>query len=202
MKSRYTTLLVIVAATAVLSQKPSYADDRQGGGIPLVVGQFSFSAQGNVGICLNPGTSTVESCGASGVVVISTIGTDNGAVTWDDAGNSCASYTNVQSALPLGGSPPAVTATAHLVTKLADYDSTTGTGNNLFTTYIGGTCNGATFDSRGATVFSTGSEHFVVSDGGNRLDFVLTTLTNSTHSIGGFSFTGTELKQTSPQRFQ
>lgn len=198
MKARYAILLVIVAAfAAVLSQKPSYAEDRQKGKIPLVVGQFSFVAQGNVAICLNPATSTPESCRTSGVRVISAMGTDYGAVTWDNEGRSCASYTNVQSALPIGASPPSVTPNSHIVTELTDYDPTTGTGDNNFTVYVGGKCNGATFDSSGATEFSTGTEHFVVSDGGNRVDFILTTLTNSTDSIGGFSFVGTELKQTS-----
>ena len=198
MKARYATLLVIVATFAAVLT--SNAADLQRGGIPLVVGQFSFSGQGNVGICLDPVTSTLKSCSTSGVLVISAMGTDNGAVTWDNEGHSCASYTNVQSALPVGASPPSVTPNFTLVTKLVDYDPTTGTGDNAFTTYVGGTCNGATFDSSGATEFSTGTEHFVVSDGGNRLDFVLKTLTNSTHSIGGFSFAGTELKQTSQHR--
>jgi hypothetical protein len=154
MKARYAApSLIVVALAAVLSQKPSYADNRQEGRIPLVVGQFAFTAQGNVGICLNPADRTLESCTIGGVLVIPTMGTDNGVVTWDNEGHSCASYTNVQSALPVSASPPSVTPNSHLVTELMDYDSTAGTGDNAFTTYIGGACNGATFDSSGATVF-------------------------------------------------
>ena len=44
------------------------------------------------------------------------------------------------------------------MTKLVHYDSTTGTGDNAFTTYVGGTCIGATFDGSGATEFSTGTD--------------------------------------------
>ena len=171
MKARCATLLLIVATFAAIPTSRA-----QQGGIPLVVGQFSFNAQGNVGLCLDPATSNLESCSTSGVLVISAMGTDLGAVTWDND-HSCASYTNVQSLLPLGASPPMVTSNFHLVTQVVHYDPTTGTGDNIFTTYTGGTCNGATFNSMGATEFSTGTEHFVVSDGGNRLDFVLKTLT-------------------------
>jgi hypothetical protein len=202
MKALYAIPLVIVATFAAVLT--SNAGDSQRGGIPLVVGQFSFNAQGTVGLCFSS-TFTLEPCLTSDVNVVSAMGTDNGAVTWDND-HSCASYTNVQSLLPLGASPPSVTPNFTLVTKLVDYDPTTGTGDNSFTTYVGGKCNGATFDSSGpppATEFSTGTEHFVVSDGGKRLDFVLKTLmvppgaAPSTNSIGGFSFTGTELKQTS-----
>ncbi|HKN30926.1 MAG TPA: hypothetical protein VJY34_24865 [Roseiarcus sp.] len=204
MKARYATLLVIVATFAAVLT--SNAADSQRGGIPLVVGQFSFNAQGTVGLCFfDPSTFTLEPCLTSGVLVVSAMGTDNGAVTWDND-HSCASYTNVQSLLPLGASPPMVTPNFTLVTTLVDYDPRTGTGDNTFTTYVGGKCNGATFDKSGpprAKEFSTGTEHFVVSGGGNRLDFVLKTLmvppdaAPSTNQIGSFSFTGTELKQTS-----
>jgi hypothetical protein len=194
MKACYATLLVSVATFAAVPT--SNAADSQHGGIPLVVGQFSFNAQGNVGLCTD-GHGNFESCTASSVVV-SAMGTDNGAVTWDNEGHSCASYTNVQTFLPLGTSPPFVTPNFTLVTRVVDYNPTNGTGDNQFTTYIGGTCNGATFNGMGASEYSTGTEHFVVSEGGNRLDFVLKTLTAvPVDSIGGFSFAGTELKQTS-----
>ncbi len=178
MKARYATLLdatllVIVATFAgVLT---SNAADSQQGGIPLVVGQFSFNAQGTVGLCFEPNSINLELCSTPtppGVNVISAMGTDNGAVTWAD-GHSCASYTNVQSLLPLGPSAQPSGKFTLVTTLLHAYDPTTGTGENSFVTYYGGKCNGAIFDGATATVFSTGTEHFVVSDGGNRLDFVL-----------------------------
>ena len=89
-----------------------------------------------------------------------------------------------------------------VVTTLPVYDPMTGTGDLAFTEYLGGTCHGATFDSSGAQEFSTGTEHFVVSEGGRRRDYVTTSFvvppdSPSTNTVGGLSFTGTELKQTS-----
>jgi hypothetical protein len=75
------------------------------------------------------------------------------------------------------------------------YDPTTGTGDGSFTNYFGGTCHGATFDSTGATAVATGTYHFVASKGGKQIDAVVTSLTNSVGSFGGFSITATVLRQ-------
>jgi type VI protein secretion system component Hcp len=114
----------------------------------------------------------------------------------DEEGNSCSNVTEVGSDLPVDASPPTVTANEHTVGKQLNYDSTTETGDISFTTYAGGTCNGATFDSTGANEISSGSLHFVITDDGKRVDFLVTTLTNSTGSIGDFSLSGTNLRQT------
>ena len=54
---------------------------------------------------------------------------------------------------------------------------------------------GASFDKSGATVVSTGSVHFIVSQAGQRIDVVTTGLTNSAGSIGTYSLTNVLLKQ-------
>ena len=64
-----------------------------------------------------------------------------------------------------------------------------------FIAYSGGSCNGASFDSIGATKFSTGTDHFVVSEQGKRVDFQLITLTNPADSVGGFSLSGVNRAQ-------
>jgi hypothetical protein len=79
---------------------------------------------------------------------------------------------------------------------LLDYDSTTGAGDVSSIYYTGGKCIGATFDSTGATEIATSSSHFVVTDGGNRIDHVITALdTVPTASIGAFSLSVIELRQ-------
>jgi hypothetical protein len=122
----------------------------------------------------------------------------NGAATIDKAGNSCASGTEVDSDLPVDASRPFVTANEHVAGKVLHYDSTTGTGDGSFTSYIGGTCHGATFDSTGATELSRGKDHFSVTEHGERIDFLFTKLTNSITSIGDFSLSGIALSQTRP----
>ena len=60
------------------------------------------------------------------------------------------------------------------VGKSLDYDRNIGTGDASFTTYVGSKCNGAEFDSTGATVIATGNTHFVASDNGKRIEGVVT----------------------------
>jgi len=203
MKTRYAVLLVMLAVSAaVLSQKAIAGKGASGGqdgtgGIPLPFGQSSQTLQGSVAICLNSTTFAEESCSTTGAAVFPTSVLTNGVITGDAAGNSCAAVTEVDSDLPVDPSPPIVTANEHSAGKLLNYDSTTGTGDASFTSYIGGTCNGATFDSTGATKLSSGTVHFVVTDNGKRVDFLITALTNPAGSLGDFSLSGTNLRQTS-----
>ena len=196
MKARYAVLLVMLAAfAAVLSQKAIAGK----GGIPFPAGQFSTTSQGSFAACVNPTTFALESCSTSGVLVFPTSDLQNGMTTFDASGHGCATFTEIQSDLPPDAFPPFVT-NEHSVSKLLNYDSMTGTGNGSFTGYTGGACLGATFDSTGATEVSRGTVHFVVTDDdGKRIDFLVTNLTNSTGSIGTFSLSGTDLRQTRPQ---
>jgi len=103
---------------------------------------------------------------------------------------SCSTLTQTISNLPVDVSPPLVQV-VHTVTTIMSYDPVTGTGEASFTSYSGGQCNGASFDSTGVTVLSTGTEHFAASDRGKRIDFVLTSLSSPEGSIGDFSLSGT-----------
>jgi hypothetical protein len=201
MKTRYAVLVMLAVFAAVLSQKAiagKGASSSSGDhGIPLPAAQFSSTVQGSFAICLNPTTFAQESCSTSGVLAIPLSYLATGASTQDNEGNSCGTFTQVVSDLPVDASPPTVTANTHVTGKLLNYDSTIGAGDTSFTAYTGGTCNGVTFDSTGATVVSNGTSHFVVTDDGKRIDFLFTTLINSTSSIGDFSLSGTDLRQTS-----
>jgi hypothetical protein len=168
----WATLGIILAGFAAIASQNAIADGEQQG-IPLPTGPYSSTLQGSLAICLNPRTFTEESCSTSGVLVVPLSVLDNGAITEDTQGNNCATLTEVDSNLPVDASPPTVTPNEHVVGKVLDYDSATGTGDGSFTTYIGGTCNGATFDSTGATQISSGTDHFVVTDRGKRIDFIL-----------------------------
>jgi hypothetical protein len=196
MKARSVVLLVMLAAFALIFSQKAIAGKGNGGqGIPIPSGQFSSTAQGSFAVCLNPTTFVEESCSTSGALVAPLTLLDNGVVTGDGSGNSCEAFTEVDTDFPPDASPPTVTTNEHSVSKELDYDSTTGTGDGSFTSYTGGSCNGASFDSTGATELSSGTFHFVVSRDGSRIDFLITKLTNPTSSLGDFGLSGTDLKQ-------
>jgi len=195
MKARYAVLLVMLAAfAAVLSQKAIAGK----GGIPFPAGQFSTTLQGSFAICLDSTTFAGESCSTSGVLVFPQSTLQNGVITFDASGNSCSTSTAVNSNLPVDAFLQPVT-NQNSVNKVLNYDSMTGTGDASFTSYTGGACHGATFDSTGATEVSSGTVHFVATDDGKRFDFLITKLTDSIGSIGSFSLSGTDLRQTRPE---
>lgn len=198
MKARYAALLVMLVGFAViLGQKAIPANGAGNEGIPIPSGNFSSTDHGFLAICENPITSAFESCNTNNVVVVSFNAMDNVAGTIDSNGNQCLTGTGTVVSLPLGVSPPFVMAKESIVGKVLDYDSTTGTGDSSFTAYYpGGECHGATFDSTGATEVIGATFHFVVTDGGNRVDWVLTTTTYPVGVFGGFYFTGAYLRQT------
>jgi hypothetical protein len=92
-------------------------------------------------------------------------------------------------------SPPFVSSNDHSVGKLLDYNPHTGSGDAAFIGYSGGHCHGAFFDKTGATKVSSGTVHFTVSENGNRLDSVVTKLTDPLDGIGDFSLYGVNRAQ-------
>jgi hypothetical protein len=162
---------------------------------PLPFGQFSVTSQGSLAVCINPGTFTEESCSTAGALVVPLTELYTGVTAVDREGTSCVTFTTTDSTFPVGATPPTVISNAHCVGKVVNYDSTIGAGDGSYTVFIGGKCNGATFDSTGATPTKTGTFHFAVSDGGNRSDFLVTSLTDPLGGIAGFSFSGTYLRQ-------
>lgn len=174
MKTRRTTLLSALAiGVAVGSQAMA-------GGIPVPVGHFSLTSQG-----------TEASCSGSSCVVLGII--EAGAMTRDAAGHACGAHVAVVNTVPPSSSPPTVVPSITTVVNVTHYDPNTGTGDASLNEYVGGSCNGAIFNSTGATQVVTGTLHFTVSDAGKRIDSVVTAL--SIPGLGGFSITFTELQQ-------
>ena len=94
--------------------------------------------------------------------------------------------------------PPLVNPVRTEAITIASYDPATGMGDFNGTQYSGVECNGSTFNGNGATVIATSTEHFVASDGGKRIDTVLTSIVlpvGSGNAIGGFSLSCTSLRQ-------
>jgi len=111
-------------------------------GIPLPAGQFSVTLQGYLASCVNSGGAP-EPCNASGAVVVPLSLLEAGTLTRNPAGNACSPHTAVASTFPVGAAPPNVVEENTVIT-LIDYDPMTGTGDESFTGYLGGACNGAT----------------------------------------------------------
>ncbi|MGA8223078.1 MAG: hypothetical protein WB780_15625 [Candidatus Acidiferrales bacterium] len=163
--------------------------------IPLPHGHFSVNSQGSLAVCRNPGTFAEESCSTPGALVVPLTELYNGVTAVDKEGTSCVSFALVATNFPPNALPSNVIANAHCVGKTLDYDPTIGAGDGTYTVFSGGTCNGSVFDSTGATEILSGGFHFAVSEGGNRSDFVITSLTDPLGGIGGASFSGTYLRQ-------
>jgi len=187
---------MLAGFAVIVGQKAIAAKGGGKEGIPLRSGQFSDTGQGSIAVCLNPSSFAEESCSTEGVLVFPLSFPINGALTMDNTGNNCRTFTEVDSALPLNASPPSVEANEHSVGKVLNYDSTTGTGDSSFTAYIGGKCIGATFNSTGTTEAASGTFHFVVTDAGNRIDLLPTTITDPAGGLGDFSYSETYLRQT------
>ena len=112
---------------------------------------------------------------SSGALVIPITAVLNGVSAFDRSSNGCTAVTEVDSNLPVDASPSRVTTNENMVTTPLNYDPTTGTGDFSLTGYTGGKCNGAAFDSTGATEISSGTSHAVVSEGGDRVEIIIVT---------------------------
>jgi hypothetical protein len=111
----------------------------------------------------------------------------------DASGNVCATVTTTEG-FPFAKVPPNVSA-YHSVGKVTGYRPGLATGDISFTEYSGGTCVGAIFNSSGATMIASGTTHFTGSNGGNRVDAVVTTFIDSIGSVGAFNILNTALRQ-------
>jgi hypothetical protein len=182
--------LVLAGIAGVLGARPSLA-----GSIPLPKGQFATTVSGSLAICLTPDGSAEEACNTGGGLVIPVTVLIKGVSAIDQSGNSCASTVETDAGFPVNATTPIFTPNEHAAGTVTTYDSSTGTGDLSFSGYIGGSCNGATFDSTGARKVSSGTHHFVVSEQGKRIDVRLTTLTNRNNAIGDFSLSGVNRAQ-------
>ncbi len=192
------SVLWVTLAVALAAGPKAMAGGQGGGqGISLPVGQFSVTLQGYAASCATSG-GVPEPCNTSGVVAVPLSVLDYGTLTRDGAGNACSAHIAVLATFPVGAAPASVIQdyTSITVTK---YDPKTGTGDESWISYVGGACRGATFNSSGATQITSGTFHFVVTDNGNRIDSLFTSVVGTEGGrlpfVGGVSGTTTELRQ-------
>jgi hypothetical protein len=151
-----------------------------GSPIALPSGNFSFAAEGTEATC------ATGSCPVINIIEI-------GSSVRDKSGNACGTHTAVVNTVPPAGTPTVASITH--VMQVINYDPSTGTGDLSLTEYFGGSCNGAAFNSSsGGTQVVTGTLHFVVSNGGNRIDSIVTLL-HVAGGAGGYSLKFKEMRQ-------
>ena len=186
---------VLVMSQSLMKVAAGDAGDDEGVPLKALAGKYSDTAQGTFALCVDPTNNFAQiSCADKKAKAFPLTTVQVGNETDDAKGNSCETYSETDSDLPPDFTPPFV-AVFHSVGTVKSFDRSTGAGDGSFTSYSGGKCEGASFDSSGATVSATGTFHFVVGNHGRRVDFLLTSLTNPAGAIGDFSFSGTNLRQ-------
>jgi hypothetical protein len=193
MKKVFLILLASFALVTIHGFSTASADG--GAGIPLskLAGKLAQTFQGSITVCFKPDFSGTENCSAADAKPVSGNYVQVGQVNQDKDGNSCSTITIT---LGFPGSPfPPLVSIEQGVGKVTNYDSGTGSGDDSAITYTGGKCIGSKLNSTGATVASSGTDHFVASANGDRVDFVTTTATDPLGDIGAFNLTGFNLKQ-------
>jgi hypothetical protein len=195
MKAHHLMLLVTFGAFVMVGGQKATAGGK--GNTPLPTGQFSSGITGTLAICVNPTTFANEPCSTAGALAIPLTVTGTGYTTRDETGG-CHTRTEMFSPLPPNAMAPTIDSTLHIPFKITNYDPTTGVGDLSFIGYDGGKCvGGSSFDSNGATEAFTGTEHFAVSQGGTRIDGIITSLTGAVNSsqYGSFILNQVDLKE-------
>lgn len=166
-------LFVVTVGLAVAMLGGVRRDAALAGGVPLsqLAGTFSFRNTGFVSICFSQ-TSGFD-CSATDVQAFEQDFAAVGTLTRDKEGDYCGSVNQLVGAH--GGDPtPTTPIVVFFAGHATAYDPATGTGDSSDTIYTGGHCDRANFVSTGATATNTETEHFAASEGGNRIDTVIT----------------------------
>jgi hypothetical protein len=187
--------LVSTASLALLAMvlmlHPSASAD---GSLAALQGSYSVTGQGSFSACLLPPSYSEVPCGTSGALPFPFTYAGTGQVTVSPSGSACSTSTAVAANLPPGAPPPLV-AVVREVLMVNDYDATTETGDISSKAYIGGKCNGAAFDSTGATLYNSFTYHFAITENGRRWDLGVTNWTDPQGGIAQFVATDTLLRQ-------
>jgi hypothetical protein len=182
MKARIVVLLVMMAALAsqnALAQTVKY----------------SIVVTGTQAYCYNAAFTAQIACTNPAAVAVPVTELQVGYGT-KNAQGGCEIRVESVAALPPIAYPPPTPGNTTVVKQVTDYDPSTGSGDYSITNYTGGSCNGVNFNSSGSTLISTATAHFQDSENGNRRDYMDTTLTNPTNSIGSFTIQAVELALT------
>jgi hypothetical protein len=159
-------------------------------GIPLssLAGSFAGEGNSNYGVCFNKNFTAVQSCSKTPLAqIVPFVDNATSQGTGNTKGSSCTEVVDTSAPL-FPGPQPAGVNNYIAVGVTTSYNPATGSGEFSFKFYFAGpgvTCKGATFvNTAKAPVFFTTTDHFVVSEKGNRLDAVTLTI----HTISPVDF--------------
>ena len=181
-------LLLFMAAMACgpVGISPPQAND---GAVTLAsfAGKFMSKGSGSYTLCFRANLSALVDCTSSPHQEVPFNMTAVAHNIRDAAGNSCG-----VTALTLTPTEPRVFGsyftrlnfTSTAVSTTTSFDPTTGSGSDNVSQYHGGRCVGAAFDSTGAILTGTGTQSFMVSDSGNRIDAIVTSFSLVTSPFG------------------
>jgi hypothetical protein len=166
-----------------------------GGGVTLagLAGKFKTTGSGFYTVCFNESFTTVVDCASSPHEEVRFNATAVAHNIRDAAGNSCGVTTLTSTptdAAVYGTKFPGrvnftrIDFTRTNVSTTTSFDPTTGSGTASFSQYHGGSCVGAAFDSTGAILTGTGTQSFMVSDSGNRIETITTSVSFVTSPFG------------------
>jgi hypothetical protein len=177
---------------------PAQADED---GVASLAGNFAGRGSGFFTICFNATFTAVADCAtvpASQRVPFDVTQVEQ--FIRDAAGNSCGVLT--ETIAPVSGTKFAATANTRTdVGTITSFDPTTGSGKESFSLYFVGSCTGAAFNGSSADLAATGNSIFVVSDSGNRIEIILTSVSAVTNhgnvagGLQGFVFSQTAIRQ-------
>jgi hypothetical protein len=159
-------------------------------GIPLssLAGSFAGEGNSNYGVCFNKNFTAVQSCSKTPLAqIVPFVDNATSQGTGNTKGSSCTEVVDTSAPL-FPGPQPAGVNNYIAVGVTTSYNPAIGSGNTSFKFYFAGsgvTCRGATFiNTAHAPVSFTATNHFVVSERGNRLDAVNLTF----HTISPVDF--------------
>ena len=197
--------VLVIAAVIGGSRLRAHAGSAATSGIPLsqLAGSVAGLTTANYALCLNAALTAPQSCSKTpSTQVIAWVDNATAQGTVDTKGNSCSEL--IETNAPLFPGPfPAGRNDDILVGVTTSYNPATGSGTASFKGYAAGpgvSCNGATFvNTAGAPVILSGTNHFVASQNGSRMDAITLTVhtTSPVDFIAGFVGHGFTLRQTS-----
>jgi hypothetical protein len=176
-------LLLFIATMIGGSVAVSPAQAKEGGDtLASLEGSFAGRGSGSSTICFNATFTAAADCAtAPNVVPFNSTVVEQ--FTRDAAGNSCGVL--IESIAPLVGTQFPASVNLRTDVGTSTFNPTTGVGNYTFSLYSGGTCTGADFDSTGADLAATGTSTFVVSDSGDRIEIIYTSISTVTDAAIG-----------------
>ena len=191
MKLRIATgvgLLLFMATMACGLVGVSQAQANGGVTLASLAGKFETKGSGSYTVCFTDNFTTAVDCASARHQEVQFKVTTVSHGTRDAAGNFCAvaTLTSTPTDGPDYGAkfPARMNFTRTNVSTTTSFDPTTGSGSSSFSQYLGGRCNGAVLDPTGATLVSTGTQSFMVSDSGNRIETIITSLSFVTSPFG------------------